>query len=180
MKTFTQEVLSVLQDKGYKKHCRPLDALTRTVEATSRNAARKVRAYKWFGFALLTFIPIISALLSVLVNLESPNPGWLPAKTLLFPLSLSLTLLTILNSVFKPSEKFREACLIGIGIDRFTADFMIELERMAKVDDATLLELIDKKRREFEMYQIELIGMFMPMEVAAQAAAAADTSKRRD
>jgi len=74
-----------------------------------------------------------------------------------------LTLLTILNSIFKPSENFREACLIGVGIDRFTEDFLAALERMAQVDVSGLLELIEKKRKEFETYQIKLIGMFMPM-----------------
>ncbi|GAB2887493.1 hypothetical protein GCM10027046_14740 [Uliginosibacterium flavum] len=176
--TFTIDALGVLQEKGYRKHCHPLDTLSRTFEMTSKNVASKVRFYKWFGFILLTIIPIISALISVLISLKNPGSDWLPAEAMVFPLSLTLTLLTILNSIFKPSEKFREVCLIGIGIERFAVDFMVALERMPKVDESSLLELIDKKRKEFETYQIELIGMFMPMEVAAQQAAAADAKKR--
>jgi hypothetical protein len=167
MTSIKNDVLGVLQEKGYEKHCYPLDALLKTVETNNKYAIRKVRVYKWSGIFLLTFIPLISALLSVLVNLKSNSPSWLP-ESIVFPLSLALTLFTILNSIFKPSERFSEACRIGIGIDRFMADFLIDLERLTKVDESVLLELVDKKRKDFETYQIELIRMFMPMDVAAQ------------
>lgn len=177
MKTFISDANSVLQEKGYKKHCHPLDALSKVVETNSKYATAKICFYKWSGLFLLTSIPLISALLSVLVSLKGGGSTW--PETTVLPLSLFLTVFTILNSIFKPSERFRQACHIGIRIDRFKADFLMALERLPKIDDSNLLELVDNKRKEFEKYQEELIGMFMPMEIAAQQGAPADVKMRR-
>lgn len=163
MTTFMNDVLCVLQEKGYTTHCHPLDALSKTVEMNCKYAARKVFVYKWSGLFLLSAIPLISALLSILINLKGDSPIWMPTS-IVFPLSLFLTLFTILNSIFRPSLRFREACLIGIGIERFRVDFLIDLKRLPQINESALLELIDKKRKEFEAYQIQLIGLFMPME----------------
>lgn len=167
MASIKNDVAGLLKEKGYDKHSYPLDALLKMVEMNNKYAIRKIRIYKWSGIFLLTLIPLISALLSVLVNLKDNNPIWLP-ESIVFPLSLALTLFTILNSIFKPSERFAEACRIGIGIDRFIANLLIDLERLKKVDESVLLELVDKKQKDFETYQIELIRMFMPVEVTAQ------------
>lgn len=171
MKTFISDVNSVLQEKGYKKHCHPLDALLEMVEMHNKNTLSKVRLYKWSGFFLLTSIPLISALLSVSVSLKGNGSIW---EAIALPVSFILTVFTILNSIFKPSERFSKACLIGIQIDRFKADFLMTLERLPKIDDSTLLDLVDKKRKEFGKYQEELIGLFMPMEISAQKAAPTD------
>jgi hypothetical protein len=108
----------------------------------------------------------MSALLSVSVGIKDQNWAWMQSYSL--PLSLLLTLFTILNSIFKPGERFREACLIGIGIDRFKADLLMALEGLPQIDDAALLKIVQDKRAEFEPYQVELIGMLMPTEIGAQ------------
>lgn len=164
MTSFRDDVFGVLREKGYQKPCYPLEAFSETVETNNRYAQRKVFFNKWSGLFLLTFIPLISALLSVTVSLDGNSPVWLP-KSLVFPVSLALTFFTILNSIFKPGERFREACRIGIAINNFTIEFLIELQRMKPVNESALLNLIDNKQREFEPYQKKLISLFMPMEV---------------
>ena len=178
MTNFREDVLGVLKEKGYTQHCYPLEAFSKTVDTNRKYAEGKVFFNKWSGLLLLTSIPLISALLSILVSFKGNNPIWLP-ESMVIPLSLALTLFTILNSIFKPSERFQEACRIGIAINNFIIDFLIELERMKTVEESALLQLINKKQKEFETYQIKLISMFMPIEVSAQKITAADAKKRR-
>ncbi len=176
METFLTDVIIILQEKGYKKHCHPLDALSKTVETNTKIATRKIRFYKWTGLFLLTSIPLVSALLSVSVGLKDGGATWLETTilSLSLPLSLLLTVATILNSIFRPSERFRNACLVGIHVDAFKEDFLVALQRLEKVEEHILLDFVDKKRKEFEKYQEELIGMFMPMETSAQQGAPSD------
>jgi hypothetical protein len=149
MEIFLSDVYSVLQEKGFKEHCHHLNALLRTVETNSKLVRTKIRFYKWSGLFLLTSIPLVSALVSVSVGLEGKDATGLGAtlKSLSLPLSLLLTVVTILNSIFRPSERFRQACLLGIGIDAFKANFLVTLERLEKVDERALLDLVDEKRK---------------------------------
>jgi hypothetical protein len=66
------------------------------------------------------------------------------------------------------SERFRNACIVGIRIETFKGELLADLERMESVDERALLDIVDLKRKEFEKYQEELIGMLMPMEVSVQ------------
>ncbi|MDX1251293.1 MAG: hypothetical protein IDH49_03395 [Gammaproteobacteria bacterium] len=181
MENLLTDAISILQEKGYKKHCHPLEALSNTVETNGKIAARKIRFYKWAGLFLLTLIPLVSALLSVSVGLKDGDTTWLETTilSLSLPLSLLLTVATILNSIFRPSERFRNACLIGVRIGAFKEDFLSALQRLEKVEERTLLDLVDKKRKDFEKYQEDLIGLFMPMETSAQQRAPDDANKRR-
>jgi len=86
----------------------------------------------------------------------------LPLHSYVLYLSLSLTLLTILNSIFRPGERFREACLLGIKIAHFKSELLTALEEMKKITDASLLELVERYRKAFERYQEQLIGLFLP------------------
>lgn len=158
------ETRAVLHQREFAHHCHALEVFARSVDANLQLAANKVRYYKWFGLPLLTVIPLSSALLSVLVSLKDQSgPWWLPTG-IMMPLSLFLTLFTILNSIFMPSERFSEACRLGIGIERFIVEFLADLEKLPLIDESTLVELTRKKCEEFEKYKIELIGLFMPLE----------------
>lgn len=161
MSTFTDDVHKVLEEKGYAKHCATLDVLAKAVDINNKYVAHKVWFYKWSGLFLLTFIPIVSALLSVLVSLKGQHHWWL-SESIVLPLSLALTVFTILNSIFKPSERFSEACLIGVGIELFTVEFFMDLEQMTQIDEPALVELIGKKCKEFQVFEIKQIGIFMP------------------
>jgi hypothetical protein len=177
MINFKDDVIGVLKKKGYSKHCYPLEVFSESVDTNRKYADTKVFFNKWSGLFLLTAIPLISALLSVLVSNKGNPPFWLP-ESLAFPVSLALTFFTILNSIFKPSERFQEACRLGIAINNFMIGFLIELEKMEPVNDSELLELIDKKKKEFETYQIKMISMFMPADTSVQQSTVAETKKR--
>ena len=167
MTGFRDEVVGLLKSKGYDKRCYPLEEFTKTFALNKKYADRKIFWYKWSGLFLLTAIPLISALLSVSVSATGGRFPWLP-EALVFFISLALTLFTILNSIFKPSERFQAACRIGIGMNRFMIDFLVALEKMTTIDEAALLALIDRKLKELEKYQERLISMFMPIEIALQ------------
>ena len=106
---------TILSEKNYKKDCYPLRELVCSINFIEKNVSRKVKIFKWFGQGLLILIPIISALLTftVAAKQETTLP-WL--KDSMPYLSLVLTLMTILNSIFRPGDRFKEACLLGIKI----------------------------------------------------------------
>ena len=156
-KTFLAESKSILHTKGYNKEFYPLEELARSVKYNQENTMRKIRVYKWSGFFLLTAIPLISAFLSVAIKADE-------LSSVIFPLSLILTLMTVLNAIFRPGERFQHVCLIGIKIDSFKTYFLTELMILEPINDSALATFINKKRKEFESHQKELIGLFMPVE----------------
>ena len=166
MGTFSSDAKTILKEKGHRQHCHALDEFLKTVEKNSAIANRKVWFYKWPGIFLLTSIPLVSALLSVSVGTKGDGAAW--PERMIFSLSLFLTFATILNSIFRPSERFRNACLLGIRIEAFKTEFLAALEQMETVDEQALHVFLTLKRAEFEKFQEELIGMFMPMEMSGQ------------
>jgi hypothetical protein len=157
---------SILSDHGYSKTCYPLDDLAKTIEDNKTNVARKILVYKWPGLALLVLIPVISTLLSVLIseNISATVTGTMAVKIF----SYSLTFLTLLNSIFKPGERFRLACSIGIEIQCLMDRLLTEVENLSQpVQDAKLLELCAKFRDDFVPIQNKLTGIFFP-ETAVQ------------
>jgi uncharacterized membrane protein (DUF106 family) len=162
MTSFRDEVLTVLKKKNYVKHCYSLEEFLKTVECNKMYTVRKIFWYKWLGLFLLTSIPLISALLSVLVGIKGDSSG-LMQETVILYLSFALTICTILNSIFKPSERFQTACRIGIAINSFIVKFLIEIEQKTTIDESELVEIVKNKQEEFEDYQVKLISMFMPV-----------------
>ena len=168
---FTQlpeKAKKILKEKNYTKDCYPLDELINVVIATEKNVRSKVFWYKWSGLIFLVSIPLISALLSVIITQDS-NPATNSSNTFryLLPiapyLSLGLTLITILNSIFKPSERFRTACFMSIKVSHFRADILADLEKLpSAVSDEVLLKVVHKHRKDFEFYQEQLVGLFLP------------------
>ena len=151
----------VLQEKGYRKHCYPLEALSKMVEKNSTLTDSKVRFYKWFGLFLLLLIGVLGVILPFLVSLDG-NSAW--KENAVQIISIVLAVSTIFNSMFKPTERFSAACRIAVRIEHFKAEVLLALERLSKIDldDTTLHELVDHKLKEFEKYQEELIGLFLP------------------
>lgn len=162
--SLVEKVHSILKDRGYEKINDPLDYLAGTIDQNLKNALGKVTWYKWSGFFLLIAIPMLSTLLSIFVTEGS-------AETVVKALSYSLTLLTLFNSIFKPGERFRQACLMGIRIGTFRSSFLSELAQLEVVNDKSLLVLVERLNREFEQYQEQLIGLFLPESVLESAKA---------
>lgn len=162
--SFLAEAVHVLHEKGYSKESYPLHSLAETVESNHKNARSKVFMYKWSGFFLLTAVPLISAFLTIgLSNDKTSSLQWI-TETAVLTLSFILTLLTVLNAIFRPGERFYQVCLIGINIETFKSDFLTDLTQLKVVDDVILAKFIQEKRKAFEGYQEKLIGLFMPME----------------
>jgi hypothetical protein len=163
MKNFKKHIENTLKKKGYEQQCLSLEEFSLLLQNNRKMASAKVHIYKWGGFFILTVIPISSVILSSLIGLKENTPTWFP-EHIVFLLSLGLAICTTINSLFKPSERFRDACRITIKIDDFMADFLIELERMETVDDLILLDIVKKKKNDFIGYQFNLIDMFLPIE----------------
>jgi len=160
-KTILEKTRKILRDRGYRKTCYPLEDMAQAIDETKRNVKRKVGIYKWTGLALLTLIPILSALMSALLSMETKAPTLM---SLTRTLSFSLTLLTILNSIFKPGERFRSICSLGIQVDDFGSLALESLTRIPqdKLDELFLLALVDKRRKRLDSYRKQLIDLFLP------------------
>lgn len=163
---FKDDVNKVLERNGYEKQIPALEILIKIVAKNKKYADKKVFLYKWSGFLLLTTIPLISTLISVAYQSGNNANGFFSIpNNVLFPLSLTLTLFTILNSIFRPSDRFSEACRIGIGIEHFIIQFLNELEQLGKENLVGILMLISKKEKEFQKFQFKLIRIFMPIQI---------------
>jgi hypothetical protein len=174
--TFFRKVKAVLQYRKYQEPCYPLDDIAQIIDDTSRNIESKVFFYKWLGMTLLVLIPLIATTLSIVLA-ETKNYGW-PTQSL----SYSLTFLTLLNSIFKPGERFRQVCLMGIEVSHFKDEFLAELEKLllkGQVEETQLLEFIDIQSHQFEPYQEKLIGLFFPepVTVSSKPEVAGDAGK---
>jgi len=152
----------VLKKKGYTDDCYPMDDLIGIIEDNHTKTMRKVFFYKWTAVFLLVVIPLLSASLSFAVNRDVAQVFKGDLSPYVPEMSLLLTVFTILNSILKPGERFKQACFIGIKIDHFKSDFIAELEKKSTIDDAILIDYVHSKRTRFECYQEQLIAMFLP------------------
>lgn len=172
---FRKDVDIILRRKQFKNHCYAWECLANSFEHVAGLIDRKIRIYKPFGLSLLVLIPILSAIISALIGVRPEDlPSWLPyqGQGLLFFLSLILTILTILNSLFKPSQRFNQACLLGIDIDRFGISFVAELEMMpTPVSEPALVTLVAGKWAELQKIQVALIELALPIEATPGKAA---------
>lgn len=173
-------VRAILKERGYEMDCYPLESLAERIEETERSVLRKVRGYKWPGLILLALIPILSTCISVLVT---KKPEVVYSDKLLYGISFTLTLLTVLNSIFRPSERFKEACRMGVDFERIRSEFLVELENLPRVElahahqakrqdaahteEARVHAVVLKFYKLVAPYQKELISMFLP-EVAVE------------
>jgi len=159
---FLERTKQILQDKGYSKECYTLEDLANVIDETQKNVIHKVWLYKWLGLPILVLMPIISAFLSVIIAQKSPSEPFAMLVWLVPYMSFGLTVLTILNAIFKPGERFKQVCSLGIQVASFKDEVLSALASLSPVDDASLLKLVDANRKRFEVYQEQLIGLFLP------------------
>jgi len=153
------EVRAILSERGYEKVCRPLEELAQRIQETESNVSTKVWVYKFPGLILLGLIPIISTSLSMLVTADPRLGAW---RELSYVLTWLLTFLTVLNSIFRPSERFKESCRIGVDFQRIKSDFLADLESLPQIDESHLHGIVSKFNKLVEPYQKELIALFLP------------------
>ncbi|HEY4593823.1 MAG TPA: hypothetical protein VIJ61_15510 [Thermoanaerobaculia bacterium] len=140
----------------YKRYA--LEDAAKALDDTYSNVALKVRFYKWTALALLTLIPILSAVLSLLL---SPGKTSIPVGPYAVYVSYVLTLLTILSSIFNPGERFKRICMIGVALGDIKTWTLEQLEDLPRSEDSAhklAMDLRDKLRP----YEIQLIELFLP------------------
>jgi|SRR5579859_88114 len=171
---FKKDVNILLKNKHFRNHCYAWECLSNSFEHVAGLIDKKIRIYKPLGLSLLVLIPILSAVISALVGIPPESLSKrlpISGQELLFCLSLILTILTILNSLFKPSQRFNQACLLGIEIDRFGIGFIAELEMMPEpISEPDLVKLVSDKRAELQKIQVALIELALPIEAAPERA----------
>ena len=149
----------ILSERGHSKVCYPLENVAQRIDETSLNIKRKVRFYKWSGLIFLILIPLVSTALSLCVAEKVDGVGGISiVKTLTY----FLTFVTVLNGIFRPSERFKQLCSMGIKVERFRSDFLATLETLSEVQESTLHALSEKLSKDFVPYQEQLIGFFLP------------------
>jgi len=135
-----------------------VEDLTEEIERTQRNIRVKTFGYKWFAFLVLTAIPIISTVVSALV--AEGNPSYRDAIKYL---SYSLTLLAVLNSIFRPGERFMEICRLGLRIERLRDYFTNSIEKLGReAAPAKMRELCHKIEKALVPIEYRLITLFLP------------------
>lgn len=158
---------SVLREKNCSRHYHTLESLIGEIEEAEESTLRKVGMYKWSAMLLLTTVPILSALLSVaLVNGEK---GGVSLQVYAQWLSITVTCLTILNSIFRPGERFARSCRLGLRISDLKDRFIEELEELPPVSgksteefERSLFRLVHRHREKVMQYREALIDLFLP------------------
>ena len=149
--------------------------LAEEVESTRKKLKLKVFRVKWMGFILLLLVPILSATISVMMD-----TSWkLFGSSLTAILSYILTLLTILNSIFRPRDRFRKSCSLEMELDNLELKFLIDLEKKkaAEITSDFLLTEAEFFNKSLQPIREAMIDLFLPD--SASASDQKDPSKAR-
>jgi hypothetical protein len=161
-----QEVKAILERRGYTTDLPVLNELTGSFKFDYDRIHRKVGIYKVIGFVLLLSIPIISTLITFVVGMTHhalpANSQLMGLKDSVPLLSLFLTLLTVLNSVLKPSVRFDRSCRIGLDLFHWQCAFLEELEKLGTLDDKTLMNFLTVQRKALRKIQESQINLALP------------------
>ena len=159
--TFLQKTKAILSMRQHEQGCYPLTDLAERIEDTQRSIDRKILVYKWSSLIILILVPLISTSLSLLVT------GRVDGKYV-NALSYFLTFLTVFNSIFRPSFRFKELCEMGIGIKSLRGEFLGELETIPKVEEIPLHAMREKFDKLLVPYEKRLIALFLPAETVVE------------
>jgi hypothetical protein len=159
------EVTRVLERRKHPADLPVLDELVESYRLNDRNNSLKITRYKVSGAVLLLAIPIISSTVSFAVNMtdtahfQAPV-SWLRGSVPL--LSLVLTLLTVLNSVLKPSARFSRCCRIGVELFHWRCALLEDLEQVDLGDERHLLACLAEHRKALRKIQESQINLALP------------------
>jgi hypothetical protein len=157
-KSFSEEVCEILKRKNYTATCYPLFHLTNSIMKNDKFVNNKVTIYKYLALPLLLGIPLISTYLSIVANMKGDE---FFTNSLRYA-SVILTVMTVVNSIYRPRVRFAKSCKLEIKIEHFKSNFLGTLEKMQKIDEESLLAFESEQRAKFETYQEELITLFLP------------------
>jgi hypothetical protein len=163
--TLEKQAKELLDRRKYTTKLPALDELVESFDFSHDNVEKKIQNYKAAGRFLLFAIPIVSALLAFVANVTDdarlhPPVSWLQGSVP--SLSLSLALLTVINSIVKPSVRFERCCRIGVDLFHWRCTFLEGLEKLHPVDEKTLVEFLAKERKEFRKLQLADISLALP------------------
>lgn len=164
---FLADCQKILKSRQLPADCPSLLELINAIGFEQHSVQKKVPWFKWLGFFLLGAIPLLSALMSTAVA-SGDKIGWPGLERMTLIASLILTVMTIVNSTFKPAERFKELCGIGIGIQKFKSDLLLSLESLPIGNEDKLHEHIGKMRGDFSRYSTTLSTLFMPQNIEGQ------------
>jgi len=138
----------ILREKGYRDSWRPLKDMAEEVESLRANLNGKVLWVKWTGLILLVLVPIGSAIVTSLTSLKNPSSyyGFTAAEIA----SFILTVLTILNSIFRPRDRFRKCCNLELDLDNIEHNVLLELENLPSIDLAKMVKMEQRFLQELE------------------------------
>lgn len=100
-------------------------------------AEKHVAIFKPLGFAFGLAIPILAALVTFSMGAEIGIP-----RPLVAIMGLTLTLLTIVNSVLKPDERFAKAAHHCIALHEWKLEFDIQVAKAEPSDETAFYSMI--------------------------------------
>ena len=159
------EVKHLLERRNFRDDLPLLDEMISSYGYNDGSVHRKVARYKALGLVLLLAIPIISTIVSFAVNLTDSSPSMPPLawlKSCVPVLSLALTLLTVLNSVLKPSVRFARSCHIGVELFHWRCAFLEALETVDLHDEKKLMACLAEHRKSLRKIQEAQINLALP------------------
>lgn len=116
-----------------------------------------------FGFVLAWLIPITSAVTTTAISLRLPNKQ--SVEYGLAGLGLVLTILTILNSVFRPAERATNSAHLLVQLHDWEMDLDAGLRRRpasSNDPDQDIVAFLMRKDRELSKIGIEVADQFSP------------------
>ena len=161
-----KQVEFVLDRKGYRAELPLLMEMMQSFEYNSNLIMLKIKFYKYGGLVLLIAIPVVSTIIASIVNIsECKGSGaatnWCGAWALP-TLTLCLALLTVLNSIFKPSVRFARVAQIGVELFHWRCEFLRDLEAEDSWDDKKLMALLTEKLKTFQKIEEAQIDLALP------------------
>ncbi|MGA3071457.1 MAG: hypothetical protein ABSD43_14710 [Terracidiphilus sp.] len=159
-KSMAAKIELILAEKGYEHPWCPLYDLAKEVGDLHENLDGKILWVKYPGLVLLVLVPILSAFVTGLTGTEWHVGRFSWAGIV----SFILTIVTILNSSFRPRDRFRKCCNLEMDLSRLERSFLIDLERLApgKIDSNDLLAKAESLDESLQPIRDALIDLFLP------------------
>lgn len=163
---FAQEVATILKRKGFPVETADYPLLNELVGSYVYNdsrTGRKVEYYKWIGFILLFVIPLLSTVIAATANGPDDIPMLKCLKSSISATTLILAILTTLNSILRPGQRFNECCRIRLDYFHWKCEFLEGLEKLPKpVTEEELLALLEAQRKKMKPLQEKPIALALP------------------
>lgn len=116
--------------------------------------------YKWLTQILLVLIPVYSAVLSFLTT------GIIESKLYLSLFALTLTVLTILNSIFKPDEKFISSAALLVQLKDWEVNLALGLISLDDNDTKAHTKFLGDKSAQLSEIGNSMARTYLPQKNA--------------